>query len=203
MNIYHRFINLPFDIPKPKQFENGIESFITYVGRDNVPKEMEPWLSSFGLTLSNVIEGFYSAPNGGQVPIHNDTVTKPGEHDAIKINMTWGPEDSVTRWWQTKSEDNLIEIVHDQTEINNGFAEAGITPDIECYKCYTAEQHNLDKVHEQVINKPSILNVGQLHSTYNPDPTQNRWTISFTPLKDGKVITFNQALTIFDSCLQN
>ena len=30
MNIYHRFINLPFDIPKPKQFENGIESFITY-----------------------------------------------------------------------------------------------------------------------------------------------------------------------------
>lgn len=203
MNIYHRFIDLPFEISKPKQFEQGIESFITYVGRDSVPNEMEPWLGSLGLTLSNVIEGFYSAPNGGEVPIHNDTVTKPGEHDAIKINMTWGPDSSVTRWWKTKSEDNLIEVVHDQTEVNDGFAKAGITPDIECYKCYTAEPQNLDKVHEQVINKPSILNVGQLHSTYNPDPTQHRWTISFTPLKDGKLITFNQSLEIFKSCLKN
>jgi len=203
MNIYHRFIDLPFEISKPKQFDNSIDSFITYVGRDAVPPELEPWLDSFGLTLSNVIEGFYSAPNGGEVPVHNDTITKPGEHDAIKINMTWGPQHSVTRWWRAKSEDNLIEIVHDETEVNNGFAEAGIVPDIECYKCYSAQLHHLDLVHEQVINQPSILNVGQLHSTYNPDPTEHRWTLSFTPLKEGKLINFDQALTIFESCIKN
>lgn len=203
MNIYHRFINLPFEIPRPKQFDNSIDSFITYVGRDAVPPELEPWLGTFGLTLSNVIEGFYSAPNGGEVPVHNDTITKPGEHDAIKINMTWGPQDSVTRWWKTKSDDNLIEIVHDQTEVNDGFAKAGIVPDIECYKCYSAQLHDLDLVHEQVIDKPSILNVGQLHSTYNPDPNNHRWTLSFTPLKEGKLINFDQALTIFESCIKN
>jgi len=202
MNIYHRYIDLPFEIKKPSMFETAGESFITYVGKEAVPAELEEWLSTFGLTLSNVSEGFYSAPNGGEVPIHNDTVTRPGEYDAVKINKTWGPEDSVTRWWKVSDESKLIEVVHDQTEINAGFAKAGITPDIECYKCYTAKPNDLTLVHEQVINKTSILNVGQLHSTYNPHPSEHRWTLSFTPLKDGKVIKFADALEIFKSCLE-
>ena len=203
MNIYHKFINLPFEIPKPKMFEDPGSSFITYVGKDAVPQGLKEWLLGFDLTLSNVIEGFYSAPNGGEVPIHNDTITKPGEHDAVKINMTWGPASSVTRWWKVKDESKLIEIVHDQTEVNDGFAKAGIVPDIECYKCYTADPTDLNLVYEQVIDRPSLLNVGQLHSTFNPDPTQHRWTLSFTPLKDGNTIPFNNAIEIFKSCLEN
>ena len=202
MNIYHRFINVPVDIPKPKVFEKTPESFITYVGEEAVPSKFKEWINSFGLTLSNIVEGFYSGPNGGEVPIHNDTTTKPGEHDAIKINMTWGPATSVIRWWKVKNESDLVEVVHDQTEINDGFTKAGITPDIECHKCYTAESECVEKVHEVVINSPSIINVGQLHSTYNPDPNGHRWTLSFTPLKDGKIITFNNALKIFESCLK-
>jgi hypothetical protein len=184
-------------------FETAGKSFITYIGKEAVPEELKEWLASYNLTLSNVTEGFYSAPNGGEVPIHNDTVTKPGEHDAVKINMTWGPKDSVTRWWKVSNQDKLIEVVHNQTEVNDGFAEAGIVPDIECYKCYTADPKDLTLVHEQVIDKPSILNVGQLHSTFNPHPSEHRWTLSFTPLKDGKVIKFSDALEIFKSCLQN
>ena len=202
MNIYHRFLKLPFTINKPEQFNEAGKDFIMYVGKDVIPSEMPAWLDSLGLTLSNVIEGFYSAPNGGEVPIHSDTVTKPGEYDSVKINMTWGPANSVTKWWQVNEENNLIEIVHDQTEINKGFEQAGITPDIECYKCYSADPKNLTLVHEQVINAPSILNVGQLHSTFNPHPNEHRWTLSFTPLKDGKTIQFKDAIKIFETCLE-
>lgn len=202
MNIYHRFLKLPFTINKPEQFNEAGKDFIMYVGKDVIPPEMPAWLDSLGLTLSNVIEGFYSAPNGGEVPIHSDTVTKPGEYDSVKINMTWGPANSVTKWWQVNEENNLIEIVHDQTEINKGFEQAGITPDIECYKCYSADLKNLTLVHEQVINAPSILNVGQLHSTFNPHPNEHRWTLSFTPLKDGKTIQFKDAIKIFETCLE-
>ena len=59
MNIYHRFINVPVDIPKPKVFEKTPESFITYVGEEAVPSKFKEWINSFGLTLSNIVEGFY------------------------------------------------------------------------------------------------------------------------------------------------
>ena len=55
-------------------------------------------------------------------------------------------------------------------------------PDIECYKCYSADKDDLELVYEAVINKPSLMNVGQLHDTYNPDLENSRWTLSFTLL---------------------
>jgi hypothetical protein len=204
MNNYHRFINLPFDVPKPERFNHPADIFINYMGHEVVPAEMFPWLESLGLTLSNIVEGFYSGPNKGRkinVPVHNDQTTKPGEFDAVKINMTWGPQDSVTQWWNLKETGRLQEIRHDHNIVNQGFKAAGITPDINCYRCWTANPNDLEFAFEKTITGPSLLNVGQLHSVKNPSKDQMRWTLSFTPLKDKRPLLFTEAIEVFEPWL--
>ena len=197
-NIYHRYLKLPVVFNKPKMFEKDLENnFITYMGKDVVQQDFIDWLSKYNLKVSNVVEGFFTKTNGS-IPVHNDTTIKLDIKDACKINFTWGPSNSVTRWWRVKDESKLKEIVHDTTEVNKGLEEAGVVPDIDCYKCYSANKEDLDLVHEAVIDKPSLMNVGQLHDTYNPDAGQSRWTLSFTILNNtGEHLSFNEALELF------
>ena len=204
-NIYHRYIKLPFTMPKPKSFGKALENdFITYVNISELPDELFKWTAQYNLKISNVIEGFYTKPNGGAIPIHNDTVIPPGQQDACKLNFTWGPETSTTKWYKLKSDKEYIEINHDETQINKSFQEAGIEPDIECYKCYSADENNVELIHQAVINKPSLMNVGQLHNTYNPDPTQDRWTLSLTLLKlPGDHLSFEEALVKFKDSIEH
>jgi len=56
-----------------------------------------------------------------------------------------------------------------------------------------------DVVHEAVINKPSLLNVGQLHSTHNFNTSEPRWTLSYhlLTIKDNTHIQFEDALDLF------
>ena len=203
-NIYHRYVQLPFTMPKPKCFGKALENdFITYVNMSELPDELFKWLAQYNLKISNVIEGFYTKPNGGAIPIHNDTVIPPGQQDACKLNFTWGPETSTTKWYKLKSDKEYIEINHDETQINKSFQEAGIEPDIECYKCYSADENDVELIHQAVINKPSLMNVGQLHNTYNPDPTQDRWTLSLTLLKlPGDHLCFEEALVKFKDSIE-
>lgn len=199
MNKYHRYINLPFSLEMPAKFKDSADSFICYMGEDVITKELSTWAANYNLKISNVIEGFYSKPNGG-VPLHNDVPHKPGELDAVKLNFTWGPANSVTRWYHVNDE-HLIEMIHDQNEVNEELKQAGIEPDIQCDKCYVADRDNATLVYEQVINKPSILNVGYLHDTHNPSE-QHRWTLSFTLLnQDNSHLTFDKALEVFAECL--
>lgn len=204
-NIYHRYIKLPFTMPKPKSFGKALENdFITYVNISELPDELFKWTAQYNLKISNVIEGFYTKPNGGAIPIHNDTVIPPGQQDACKLNFTWGPETSTTKWYKLKSDKEYIEINHDETQINKSFQEAGIEPDIECYKCYSADENDVELIHQVVINKPSLMNVGQLHNTYNPDPTQDRWTLSLTLLKlPGDHLSFEEALVKFKDSIEH
>jgi hypothetical protein len=199
MNIYHRFIKLPFVYEKPSQFLEGSESFINYFSKEKVNHVVVDWLAKYNLRISNVVEGFYtSANNKVSVPIHNDVTVFPGVHDAVKLNFTWGPSESKTRWWQISDESKLIEVNHDTNSINEGLRQAGIEPDIQCDKCYTAKEEHLKLVHEVTVDKPSLINVGQLHSTYNPNPTEDRWTLSFTMLNNkGEHLSFNEALEVF------
>jgi hypothetical protein len=192
-------------MPKPKCFGKALENdFITYVNMSELPDELFKWLAQYNLKISNVIEGFYTKPNGGAIPIHNDTVIPPGQRDACKLNFTWGPETSTTKWYKLKSDKEYIEINHDETQINKSFQEAGIEPDIACYKCYSADENNVELIHQAVINKPSLMNVGQLHNTYNPDPTQDRWTLSLTLLKlPGDHLSFEEALVKFKDSIEH
>jgi len=204
-NIYHRYIQLPFTMNKPTCFDKPLENdFITYVDQSELPDELFKWLAQYNLKISNVIEGFYTKPNGGAIPIHNDTVVPPGQRDACKLNFTWGPETSTTKWYKLKSDKEYIEINHDETQINKSFQEAGIEPDIECYKCYSADENDVELIHQAVINKPSLMNVGQLHNTYNPDPLQDRWTLSLTLLKlPGDHLSFEEAVVKFKDSIEH
>ena len=201
-NIYLRYLNLPFEYFKPTEFEKELENdFISYFPKDKVQNNFLEWLDKHDLKISNIIEGFFTKTQGS-IPIHNDTPIKPYVNDVCKLNFTWGPDDSTTRWWKVKDESKYIEINHDQTDVNKSFEEAGIVPDIDCYKCYSADRNDVELVYETVINKPSLLNVGQLHDTYNPDANKSRWTLSFTLLhKDNKHCTFADAMNIFSESI--
>jgi hypothetical protein len=43
-------------------------------------------------------------------------------------------------------------------------------------------KEDCELVHEASTNKVSLVNVGQFHSTYNPHPTEGRWTLCFVPI---------------------
>ena len=169
-NIYHRYLKLPFEIPRPE---------ITYtipdkLRHDFLPKrpfgEMQKFLRDLNLYAS-LNEVFYTPPGGGTMPIHLD---KPLIDNRVKINMTWGPEEGRTRWWKLKEGISMDDVK---------------TPtDVDVYKAHDFSDHkhdnllfteeNCDLVFEASTNKPSLVNVGQLHSTYNPGDT-GRWTVCY------------------------
>ena len=193
-NNYHRYLKLPFEYLKPKCFNKSYNHpNMIYVLSESIDNSIIKWIESFDLKVSNVIEGFYTPANGGKLPMHNDT---PTISNATKINFTWGPDNSVTRWWKVKDESHLIPIHPDNSQIEA----AGIVPDIVIHSAFHAKEENCELVHEQVINKPSLMNIGQLHSTYNPDMTEDRWTLCFTLLHpNGDHVEFEEALKIFGS----
>ena len=195
-NIYHRFLDLPFEIPRPE---------ITYtvpdkLRHDYLPEspfsEMQRFLRSLNLVCT-LHEVFYTPPNGGAMPIHLD---KPVIDNRVKINMTWGPEEGRTRWWKLKDGINMDDVKH-PTDLNE-------------YKAHDFSDHkhdnllfsdeNCDMVYEASTNRPSLLNVGQLHSTYNPGDV-GRWTVCYhigwriPTMHDGNdnALKFDEALKVF------
>jgi hypothetical protein len=194
MNIYHRYLKLPFEYAKPNCFNQSYNHpNIMFVKRDWIDNSIIDWIGNFGIKVSNVIEGFYTPPNGGKIPMHNDT---PALCNATKINFTWGPHSSTTRWWKVKNESFLIPVNPDNSHIT---AE-GIRPDIIVTNAFHAKEENCDLVYEKVINRPSLMNIGQLHSTYNPDNAADRWTLCLTLLKqNGNHLQFEEALRVFEN----
>jgi hypothetical protein len=203
MNEFHRYLNVPFVYPKPKIFEHPADDFIIFIKKDQIYRPFQEWIETKNLTISNIIEGFYTKPNGGKIPLHTDTHYLPGERDLCKLNFTWGPLDSTTQWFKVKDESKLIEFTHESEGINREIDQSGIVPDIDIGKNFTAKWEDVDMVYEAVIDRPSLLNIGQLHSTHNPSTTEHRWTLSFTLLEEGRVLTFQRALEVFKECLQN
>lgn len=199
---YHRYLNIPIVYPKPDLFNFRSEKYSTLIPRKEIYKPFEDWINSLGLTLSNVIEGFYTPPNGGRVPLHADTATMPGENDVCKLNFTWGPLDSTTQWFKIKDDSKLKKHFFGDKGANEKFIEAGIEPDFDISYVLFAEFEDAELVYEAVINKPSLLNISQLHSTWNPSPTEHRWTLCFTLLENGKPLTFRKALEIFKNYIE-
>lgn len=200
-NIYHRYLELPFEYPKPERFSRPSDTFIIYMGGEPVYAPFLEWIQSFDLEISNIIEGFYTGPNGDKITMHTDAFIKPGIQDVCKINFTWGPKTSVTRWFQVKDESLLKIIRNDDNEVNKDLKSNDVQFDEYVDANYTAKISDCDLMHEAVIDRPSLMNVGQLHGTYNPHPTEMRWTLSFTPLKNKEILTFQSALDLFRECI--
>lgn len=192
MNIFHRYLKLPFEYAKPNFFTERYDdpqSF--YYSKEKIDNTIIKWIESFDLKILDLVDGLYTPPKGGKLAIHSDTKTIC---NATKINFTWGPDNSVTRWWRVKQSEYLKPVKPD----NRHISAAGIVPDIVVTDAYTAREEDCDMVHEQVINQPSLMNIGQLHSTYNPNMTEDRWTLCFTLLRlDGAHLQFEEAVQIF------
>jgi len=158
---YHRYLNLPFTVDKPESFVDMENSDYIILENDIVPQIFVDWLNERNLYPIHT-GAFYTAPEQ-KIQIHCDTI-ELGNH--VNINFTWGSEESTTRWWKLK-EGKEFEIVHisdDDVEVE----EDGML---------TAKEEDCDLIFEKVINRPSLINAGVLHSTHNPTEV-SRWTLS-------------------------
>jgi hypothetical protein len=176
--IYHRYLNLPFEIKKPP-IDYTVKPECDYILLDkkDMDSDMNSWLKELGLGCY-FSEVCYTPPHS-KVPIHTDSYDlRKGNCNYIKINVTWGPDEGVIRFWESDKKF----VVH-----------AGIDGTLR----QTAHEEDSIIVHEFNTNKPSIVNVGELHSTHNPTD-EPRWTLCFIPTLNGKFISPEASLKIFD-----
>ena len=157
---YHRYLNLPFTVSKPISFVDRESSDYIDLGKDIIPRVMIEWLDEHGVHAI-VAGAAYTAPNSKIHP-HCDTL-EPGNH--VNINFTWGSKHSKTRWWKLKQgKKYTVEHVSDDSVADGD----GLL---------TAKEEDCELLFEQTIDKPSMINSGILHGTYNPS-NESRWTMS-------------------------
>jgi hypothetical protein len=165
-----------------------------------LPDYLHDWASDFGLEFNNYLEGFYTAPYTDSI-VHTDIPEKPKRneigHGAMKMNFTWGSADSTTRWWNI-IEENYYKTTH-VTPLKHKFY---LPEKYENPIIYLADPNDCIMVHERVIDRPSFLNVSQMHSTHNPSD-QGRWSLSVFLIhkKDNTVLLFDDALELFRDLL--
>ena len=163
-NVYHRYLDIPIqpgiDLFSRTDYDPMYYRHIKVEGEEINP-ELVSWFEKFNIQFY-WFEAFYTPPYGGKIPIHTDTSTVC---DVVKVNWTYGAPNSKLIWWEPKHEKHIDTF---QTEFGAQYL--------------TAEEKHCRHVYEVEINKPSLVNIGQFHSTWNPS-TEGRWTLSL-PLID-------------------
>lgn len=158
-NKYHRYLNLPID-PKVNLFDRTDYDPMFYrhvrVDQQDINAEVVEWFENIGIHFY-WFEAFYTPPFGGKIPIHTDT---PELCDVVKINWTYGAPKSKLIWWEAKDSKYIDSF---QTEFGAQYL--------------TIKEKHAKRIYEAEINKPSLVNIGHFHSTYNPT-SQGRWTLS-------------------------
>ena len=176
----HQYLNLPV-MPEIDLFrlfpDNPDQLNHVAVDPNMLNKEFVDFIESIpGLRIPSW-EAFYTPP-GGKIWIHGDSdkIT-----DFARINLSWGPKDSELVWWEPKPGIKLEPIV-------TAFGENYLR----------ADEKDCNVIHRAVINRPSIVQVGMLHSTWNPGPG-GRWTLAI-PLaekSEPKRVSFEMAVAMF------
>lgn len=184
-NIYHRYLDLPFEI-KPPDFFQECGDIVLHQNLNHLDyPDIDSFFDGLGL-YCEIRECFYTPPFG-KVPIHTDHGSYTNH---AKINVTWGPEEGVIQWWKS-------DIVEEKT----------INDNIENTSSY---HHNLWSKEEDSIllyeantNIPSLVNVGILHGTNNPT-LSGRWTLCFVPriIKEQSYVRWDNALKIFQNYIR-
>lgn len=176
----HQYLNLPV-MPEIDLFrlfpDNPDQLNHVAVDPSMLNKEFVDFIESIpGLRIPSW-EAFYTPP-GGKIWIHGDSDTIT---DFARINLSWGPNDSELVWWEPKTGIKLEPIV-------TAFGENYLR----------ADEKDCNVIHRAVINRPSIVQVGMLHSTWNPGPG-GRWTLAI-PLaekSEPKRVSFEMAVAMF------
>lgn len=185
-NVYHRFLNIPvdpeIDLFKCDDYETLLYRHIT-VSPDDVNPKLVEWFENIGIKFY-LFEAFYTPPYGGKIPVHTDTTEIC---NVAKINWTYGAPGSKLIWWKAKDEKYIDKFY---TEFGNEYL--------------TAKQKHCKKVFEAEIKKPSLVNIGQFHSTYNPTD-EGRWTLSLplVTLDDTRRLTWDEAVELLQDHFDN
>jgi hypothetical protein len=166
MNRYHYYLNLPFEIQKPKVFDTQHSVAKHEVLPMDLPEAqyMIEFLSQFSSVECKKLEYFYTPPNGGKIFIHSDNQLD----NMTKFNITWGPEQGVVRWWDCPSYSFL--------NLDPGNSQYGNSDT--SHSVYVADEKDSTLMYQANTNRISMLNVGPFHSTYNPG-TEGRYTLCF------------------------
>jgi len=182
----HQYLNLPV-MPEIDLFslfpENPDQlNHVTIDPKTMLNKEFVDFMENIpGLRIPSW-EAFYTPPNG-KIWIHGDSDKL---ENFARINLSWGPKNSELIWWKPKPGIILEPIV---TTFGVNYLRA--------------EEKDCNVIHRAVIDKPSIVQVGTLHSTWNPGPT-GRWTLAI-PLAEKsspKRVSFEMAIAMFADYLE-
>lgn len=169
-NIYHQRLDLPFTITRPEIcYGSPTEAKITNLN-DYKDLNIEELHEKLGIKTL-IVEVVYTPPNSS-LPIHSDLMYVDNH---VKLNLSWGDCDkSATRWWVPR--DNTRTIV--STPIN-------------------ANREEYELIYQAQTNSPCLINVGQLHDSFNPSD-EGRWTLSFIPAhQDDRLIQWEEAMQIY------
>jgi len=217
MQLYHRYLKLPFNFDKPTLYDSvelkDYSEFIYFNDKDLKTEPILDFIDSIGLYRIQT-NSVYSAPKDG-IRIHSDT---PDLSDKVKLSFSWGSPDSKTIWWEPKDR-RKVKVVT--------FYESHMTRTVKCSKIKMstiperirlflkgkkigpltkyawAKEKNCNKVLERTIDRPSLYNVGRLHSTWNPS-SEGRWTLTFIlgKKRDMKPLHFIESLNYFKDFIE-
>mgnify|MGYP001294207630 CR=1 FL=1 len=212
MQLYHRYLKLPFNFEKPTLYDS-IElkdycEFIYFKDEDLKTEPILDFIDSIGLYRIQT-NSVYSAPKDG-IRIHSDT---PDLSDKVKLSFSWGSPDSKTIWWEPKDYRRVKVVNFYESHMTRGVKAskikmATIPERIRLFlkgkkigpltKYAWAKEKDCNKVLERTIDRPSLYNVGRLHSTWNPS-SEGRWTLTFIlgKKRDKKPLHFIESLNYF------
>lgn len=212
MQLYHRYLKLPFKFEKPTLYDS-IElkdycEFIYFKDKDLKTEPILDFIDSIGLYRIQT-NSVYSAPRDG-IRIHSDT---PDLSDKVKLSFSWGSPDSKTIWWEPKDKRKVKVVNFYESHMTRGVKAskikmATIPERIRLFlkgkkigpltKYAWAKEKDCNKVLEKTIDRPSLYNVGRLHSTWNPS-SEGRWTLTFIlgKKRDMKPLHFIESLNYF------
>lgn len=226
MQLYHRYLKLPFNFEKPTLYDS-IElkdycEFIYFKDEDLKTEPILDFIDSIGLYRIKT-NSVYSAPNDG-IRIHSDTSDLS---DKVKLSFSWGSSDSKTIWWEPKDLRRVKVVNFYESRMSRTQSFLNMNRTVKCSKIKMltikerirlflknkkaeniikyawANESECNKVLERTIDKPSLYNVGRLHSTWNPS-NKGRWTLSFIlgKKKDMKPLHFIESLNYFRDYLE-
>ena len=200
MNKYHRYINLPFELKKPQVCTINPKDLKHFDIPHHVDENLSEWVKKWDLKIINT-EVFYT-PGGQKLPIHIDDWRKD---DHVKINISWGPPEGTTRWWNAPNftnEDEYDSNYNSLKDLDNvryeNFSDRH-------HRSIILKEEDCELVYEANTDRPSLVNVGTFHSSHNPT-NQGRWTLCFIlGYEDGnwdKLVPWDTAMDIFKDYIE-
>jgi len=198
-NIYHRYLNLPFKITKPPICNIPLKELKHQHIPYHVDPQIESFINKFNLRILNT-EVFFT-PGGKSLPIHIDN-SELDNH--VKINISYGPPEGTTRWWEPLNFDHEKEY-NDQfdNELSNEDTQtlSGLKDTYLQHRSIRLKEEDCKLIYEANTNKPSLVNVGTFHSSYNPTNV-GRWTLCFVIGNDNGYLYWDDAVKVFQDYIE-